>query len=74
MSKVTEIDKEIGIALQCMRKRKQWSQGMMGDLIGVSAQQIQKYESGVNRISAGNLFIIAKSMGVSVLDFFPVDN
>jgi transcriptional regulator with XRE-family HTH domain len=46
------------------------SQMKLGDALGVTFQQVQKYESGVNRISAGRLQQIAGILGVPVTFFF----
>ena len=42
----------------------------MGDAIGVTFQQVQKYENGTNRIGASNLFKISKTLSVEVAFFF----
>lgn len=42
----------------------------MGDSIGVTYQQIQKYERGANRLSAGRLWQFAKFFGCEVGDFY----
>ena len=44
-------------------------QEKLGDLLGLTFQQVQKYEKGVNRIGAGRLFEIARILGVPI-DFF----
>lgn len=46
------------------------SQTKLGQAIGVTFQQIQKYESGTNRVGASNLFKISKALGVDVSFFF----
>ena len=46
------------------------TQQELADLIGVTYQQAHKYERGVNRISSGRLFEIARVLGVSVGYFF----
>ena len=46
------------------------TQQELADLIGVTYQQAHKYERGVNRISSGRLFEIAKVLGVDVGYFF----
>jgi len=53
-----------------LRERKKMSQTALGEAIGVSFQQVQKYERGANRISASALFHIARTLGVSPADFF----
>ena len=45
------------------------SQERLGDLLGLTFQQVQKYEKGVNRIGAGRLFEISRILGVPI-DFF----
>ena len=45
------------------------SQERLGDLLGLTFQQVQKYEKGVNRIGAGRLFEMARILNVPV-DFF----
>jgi transcriptional regulator with XRE-family HTH domain len=45
------------------------SQEKLGEHLGLTFQQVQKYEKGVNRIGAGRLFEIARILGVKV-DYF----
>ena len=42
----------------------------MAELIGVTYQQAHKYETGINRISAGRLFQISQALGVDISYFF----
>jgi transcriptional regulator with XRE-family HTH domain len=46
------------------------SQERLGDLLGLTFQQVQKYEKGVNRIGSGRLFEIAGILGVPVTYFY----
>ncbi len=46
------------------------SQQTLGKELGVSFQQIQKYEKGASRVSAGRLFQIAKALGVTIAYFY----
>ena len=46
------------------------SQERLGDLLGLTFQQVQKYEKGVNRIGAGRLFEIARILGVPIEFFY----
>jgi transcriptional regulator with XRE-family HTH domain len=46
------------------------SQEKLGELLGLTFQQIQKYEKGVNRVGAGRLFRIAKILNVDIPYFF----
>jgi len=39
-------------------------------VVGVSFQQVQKYENGANRISAGRLFILARTLGTDIIEFY----
>src|ERR1700709_2052766 len=45
------------------------SQEKLGDMLGLTFQQVQKYEKGVNRIGAGRLFEVSRILGVPI-DFF----
>ncbi|MEC9434945.1 MAG: helix-turn-helix transcriptional regulator [Pseudomonadota bacterium] len=55
-------------------RHRRWMMGMtqqqLGDLVGIKFQQIQKYETGMNRISASRLWDIAKSLEVPINYFF----
>lgn len=46
------------------------SQEKLGELLGLTFQQVQKYEKGVNRIGAGRLFEIARILGVPIQYFY----
>ena len=51
------------------------SQERLGELLGLTFQQVQKYEKGINRIGAGRLFEVAGILGVPVAFFYEnVDN
>ena len=60
----------VGARVRMLRERRKMSQTALGESIGVSFQQVQKYERGANRISASALFHIALTLGVSPADFF----
>jgi transcriptional regulator with XRE-family HTH domain len=64
------IDRHVGTRLRVRRMMLGMSQTDIGDAIGVTFQQMQKYESGVNRIGAGRLHQIAGILGVPVAFFF----
>ncbi len=53
-----------------MRNRRGISQTQLADQLGITFQQVQKYEKGSNRISASTLLEIAKALKFDVLDFF----
>ena len=46
------------------------TQQQLGDLVGIKFQQIQKYETGMNRVSASRLWDIAHAMNVTINFFF----
>jgi transcriptional regulator with XRE-family HTH domain len=59
-----------------MRERRQAlgiSQADLGKTLGISFQQIQEYETGKNRVSAGRLFDICKALNVSLSSMFERD-
>src|SRR3989344_398968 len=63
-------DVRIGARERTQRLLKSMSQQRLGNALGVTFQQVQKYEKGVNRISAGRLEQIAKLFGVPVSFYF----
>lgn len=64
------IDRHVGSRIRGRRVGLRISQTKLGAAIGVTFQQIQKYESGTNRVGASNLFKIAKALNVDVSFFF----
>jgi transcriptional regulator with XRE-family HTH domain len=64
------IDQHVGKKLRQNRRLLNMSQQDVSELLGISYQQIQKYESGVNRISAGRLYILARIMQIPVQKFY----
>ena len=69
-SKSNPIDVHVGHRIRNLRLDKQLTQEDLGDLVGVSYQQIQKYETGSNRVSASRLFLLACRLGVRPEYFF----
>jgi transcriptional regulator with XRE-family HTH domain len=63
-------DKHVGSRVRMRRKMISMSQTKLADAIGVTFQQIQKYEKGTNRISASRLLQIAQSLQVPISFFF----
>ncbi len=55
-------------------RQRRWLIGMtqqkLAELVGIKFQQIQKYETGANRVSASRLWDIAEALGVPVAFFF----
>jgi transcriptional regulator with XRE-family HTH domain len=58
------IDAVVGRTIRALRLSKGMSQGALGRRLGVSFQQVQKYENGTNRIGAGRLAQIALALDV----------
>ncbi|ARO54552.1 transcriptional regulator [Methylorubrum zatmanii] len=67
---VTKEDVIVGLRIQALRKSRGLSQTALGVAIGVTFQQIQKYENGTNRVGAGRLSDIARALGAPVSAFF----
>lgn len=66
----TEIDRHIGKRIRARRIAMGISQEKLGDLLGLTFQQVQKYEKGVNRVGASRLLNIAQILGVEIEYFF----
>lgn len=64
------LDKAIGKNIQQRRLQLLLTRKMLGDLLGVSFQQVQKYEIGQNRVAASTLFEIARILRVPLRYFF----
>lgn len=64
------LDSHIGVRLRLRRVLRGLSQSALGEAVGVSPQQIQKYERGQSRIPAARLFRLAAALAVPVDDFF----
>jgi transcriptional regulator with XRE-family HTH domain len=60
----------VGANVRLYRQAAQISQVELGEHLGVTFQQIQKYEKGTNRVGAGRLFIIATILKVPVVRFY----
>ena len=64
------VDIEVGRRVRTFRLQKEWSQEKLADQLGLTFQQVQKYEKGTNRIGAGRLQRIANILEIPVADFF----
>ena len=64
------VDIEVGQRIKIERLTRGLSQAALAEQLGVTFQQVQKYEKGVNRVGAGRLTRIAVALGVSVETFF----
>lgn len=65
-----EVDAHVGRRLRQRRIALGISQEQLGAELGLTFQQVQKYEKGQNRISAGRLYKISRILSVSVEHFF----
>ncbi len=64
------VDVHVGKTIRIQRLLRKVSQTELGDRVGVTFQQIQKYEKGSNRVSASMLVEIAGALSVDVRTFF----
>ena len=64
------IDVAVGKRIREFRTSANLSQTALADQIGVTFQQVQKYEKGTNRVGAGRLTHIARALNVPITDFF----
>lgn len=60
----------IGKAIRHLRKKRNLSQVEVSKQLGISYQQVQKYETGQNRISAAMMFRLASILGVNIHNFY----
>ena len=64
------VDVHVGQRIRLRRKQLVLSQEKLGEALGLTFQQIQKYERGANRVSASMLFRTAKKLQVRIAYFF----
>ena len=69
-----QIDIEVGLALRRLRKTRALSQSDLGAAIGITFQQIQKYERGTNRVSCSMLVKMARVLKVRTQDILPQED
>ncbi len=69
-SYIEKIDSHIGNKIYALRLANGKSRQELADSIGVTHQQLQKYEKGINRISAGRLALIANALNKTVEYFY----
>lgn len=63
-------DIEVGRRVRALRLERNMSQTALADRLGLTFQQVQKYEKGVNRIGAGRLQTIAEIFQIAISDLF----
>lgn len=67
---VHPIDASVGAQVRALRRQRSLTQTQLGEVLGLTFQQIQKYERGTNRISASKLAMLAAALKVPVNAFF----
>jgi transcriptional regulator with XRE-family HTH domain len=70
MRSATHVDRKVGENLLRFRLLRGMTQEQLAAAVGVTFQQIQKYENGRNRISASRLWAFSEALGVPVADFY----
>ena len=69
-NQLDNIDKSIGQKIYSLRLAKGLSRQQLSKVIGVTHQQLQKYEKGSNRVSASKLALIAKALDQQIPYFY----
>jgi transcriptional regulator with XRE-family HTH domain len=64
------VDAHVGKRIRHRRWMVGMTQQQLADKVGIKFQQIQKYETGMNRVSASRLWDIAETLGVAISFFF----
>ncbi len=64
------VDTHVGKRVRQLRWLRKVTQTQLAEKVGIKFQQIQKYETGANRISCSRLYQIAEALGVEVSYFF----
>ncbi|MBN8531826.1 MAG: helix-turn-helix transcriptional regulator [Alphaproteobacteria bacterium] len=64
------VDIHVGKRIRQRRIMLGLSQEILADSVGVTFQQVQKYERGTNRVSSSRLFDVAKTLGTTISYFF----
>lgn len=68
---VGELDIYIGARVRARRRELNMSQEALADALGITFQQVQKYEKGVNRVASPVLYKITKVLDAPLTSFFP---
>lgn len=67
---IDPVDKMVGERVRMARIAKDLSQSALGKALGVTFQQIQKYENGINRIAPGRLSKVSHETGMPIAWFY----
>ncbi len=64
------VDQHVGRQIRELRRRQNVSQEKLAETLGLTFQQVQKYEKGSNRVSASKLYEVSQALGVEIGHFF----
>lgn len=64
------VDAHVGRRVRALRKAAGLSLAALAARMGVTYQQLQKYETGLNRMSAGGAYLVARALGVEVASLY----
>jgi transcriptional regulator with XRE-family HTH domain len=64
------VDEYIGARMREGRRALNMTQESLGNVLGITFQQVQKYEKGANRVSAARLFEVCEALDVSLASMF----
>ena len=64
------VDQYVGRTIRELRRRRSVSQEKLAEILGLTFQQVQKYEKGSNRVSASKLYEVSQALGVGIDHFF----
>ena len=67
----TAFDRKMGARIRARRLEIGMSQERLAELLGVTFQQVQKYEKGINRVSSERIWDISGALDLPVIKFFP---
>ena len=70
----TAVDQMVGEKIRKLRLDRNLTLAELGSELGISHQQLQKYETGTNRLSAGMLANVAEVLRVSIASLFEDEN
>lgn len=70
---MTDLDTRIGERIRELRDAQSVPQTELANYLNITFQQVQKYEQGINHVTAGRLAHIAKFFGVPILSFYQQD-
>lgn len=71
---IKDVDRQIGVRIRARRLELGVSQELLARAVGVTFQQIQKYEKGVNRVAASTLVEIARALNSPIAVLLPAES